>query len=96
MQKLKINLFGELWTLKKVVLNPMEQEYFEQIASRLNLPLYQALLDPFFYFHLKLTLIPSLDKLPCNQLLLDTYILLIIPGLLLFCNTCSVIVLYNL
>jgi hypothetical protein len=63
MQKLKINLFGELWTLKKVVLNPMEQEYFEQIASRLNLPLYQALLDPFFYFHLKLSTIPSLDKL---------------------------------
>lgn len=68
MQKLKINLFGELWTLKKVVLNPMEQEYFEQIASRLNLPLYQALLDPFFYFHLKLTLIPSLDKLPCKKI----------------------------
>lgn len=63
MEKLKINLFGELWTLKKVVLNPMEQEYFEQIASRINLPLYQALLDPFFYFHLKLNTIPSLDKL---------------------------------
>lgn len=50
MQKLKINLFGELWTLKKVVLNPIEQEYFKQIASRLNLSLYQALLDLFFTF----------------------------------------------
>jgi hypothetical protein len=63
MQKLKINLFGELWTLKKVVLNPMEHEYFEQIASRLKLPLHKALLDPFFYFHLKLNSIPGLDKL---------------------------------
>ena len=69
MQKLKINLFGELWTLKKVVLNPMKQEYFEQIASRLNLPLYQALLDPFFYFHLKLNTIPSLDKLPGEMII---------------------------
>jgi hypothetical protein len=67
MQKLKINLFGELWTLKKVVLNPIEQEYFEQIASRLKLPLHEALLDPFFYFHLKLTSIQTLDKLPCEE-----------------------------
>jgi hypothetical protein len=67
MQKLKINLFGELWTLKKVVLNPIEQEYFEQIASRLKLPLHEALLDPFFYFHLKLTNIVTLNNLPCEE-----------------------------
>ena len=68
MQSLKINLFGEQWTLNKVILNPIEQEYFDNIASRLKLPLYKALLDPFFYHHLKLALIPSLDKLPCEKI----------------------------
>lgn len=67
MDKLKINLFGEQWTLKKVVLNPMELEYFNNIALRLKLPLHLALLDPFFYFHLKLSSIPSVDKLPSKK-----------------------------
>jgi hypothetical protein len=66
-KKLKINLFGEWWVLMKVVLNPIEQEYFTQIANRLQLPLHQALLDPFFYYHLRLNSIPSLDKLPCKK-----------------------------
>jgi hypothetical protein len=66
-QKLKINLFGEWWVLMKVEFNPTEQEYFTQIANRLQLPLYQALLDPFFYYHLRLNSIPSLDKLPCKK-----------------------------
>jgi hypothetical protein len=66
-QKLKINLFGEWWVLMKVELNPIEQEYFTQIANRLQLPLHQALLDPFFYYHLRLNSIPSLDKLPCKK-----------------------------
>jgi hypothetical protein len=68
LQKLKINLFGELWNLKKVLLNPFEQEYFENIASRLKLPLHQALLDPFFYHHLRLNSIPSRDKIPSNEI----------------------------
>lgn len=68
MQTLKINLFGEQWTLKKVILNTIEKEYFDNIASRLKLPLHKALLDPFFYHHLKLALIPSLDKLPCEKI----------------------------
>lgn len=67
-QKLKINLFGEWWVLMKVELNPIEQEYFTQIANRLQLPLHQALLDPFFYYHLRLNSIPSLDKLPCKKM----------------------------
>jgi hypothetical protein len=66
-QKLRINLFGEWWVLMKVELNPIEQEYFTQIANRLQLPLYQALLDPFFYYYLRLKSIPSLDKLPCKK-----------------------------
>jgi hypothetical protein len=66
-QKLRINLFGEWWSLMKVKLNPVEQEYFTQIANRLQQPLHQALLDPFFYHYLRLTTIPSLDKLPCEK-----------------------------
>lgn len=67
MQKLKINLFGELWTLRKVVLNPMEQEYYETIASRMKQPLHLAVLDPFFYYHLKLNSVDSLEKIPCEM-----------------------------
>lgn len=67
MQKLKINLFGELWTLKKVALNSMEHEYYELIAARLKQPLHKALLDPFFYHHLKLNAVDSLEKLPCEN-----------------------------
>jgi hypothetical protein len=67
MKKLRINVFGELFTLKRVVLNPMEQDYYELIAARLKQPLHLAVLDPFFYYHLKLNSIPSLDKLPCKN-----------------------------
>lgn len=65
--KLKINLFGELWTLKEVVLNSIEKEYYSNIATRLKLTLHEALLDPFFYHHLKLTSVTSLDKLSCKE-----------------------------
>lgn len=67
LQKLKINVFGELFTLKRVVLNPMEQDYYELIAARINQPLHQAVLDPFFYFYLKLNAVDCLDKLPCEE-----------------------------
>jgi hypothetical protein len=67
LQKLKINLFGEVLTIKRVVLNPIEQEYYELIAARIKQPLHQALLDPFFYYHLKLNSIDSLEKLPCEE-----------------------------
>ena len=67
MEKLRINVFGELFTLKRVVLNQMEQDYYELIAARLKQPLHLAVLDPFFYYHLKLNSIPSLDKLPCEN-----------------------------
>ena len=66
-QKIKINFFGEWWSLRSVKLNPIEQEYFSQIANRLQQPLHQALLDPFFYHYLRLTTIPCLDKLPCEK-----------------------------
>lgn len=67
MQTLKLNLFGELFTLKRVVLNQMEQEYYELIAARMKQPLHRAVLDPFFYYHLKLNSVDSLEKLPCEK-----------------------------
>lgn len=54
LQKLKINVFGELWTLKKIALSLNELEYYSSIASGMNLPLHKALIDPFFYPKLKL------------------------------------------
>ncbi|MFZ4679351.1 MAG: hypothetical protein ACOYLP_04205 [Flavobacterium sp.] len=45
----------------------MEQEYYELIAGRLKQPLHQAVLDPFFYYHLKLNSVDSLEKLPCEK-----------------------------
>ena len=67
MEKLRINVFGELFTLKKVLLNQMEQEYYELIATRINQLLHQAVLDPFFYYQLKLNSVDSLEKLPCEK-----------------------------
>jgi len=67
LQKLKIDLFGEVITIKRVVLNSIEQDYYDSIATGLKLPLHQAILDPFFYFHLKLKTVDSLEKLPCEE-----------------------------
>jgi len=74
MQKLKINFFGELFSKKKVVLNAMEQEYYELIAARIKQPLHRALLDPFFYYYLRLNAVDSIEKLPSETVsgLLDT------------------------
>lgn len=53
-KKLIINVFGELWTLKKVDLSPIELDYYGSIATGMNSPLHEALIDPFFYPKLKL------------------------------------------
>jgi hypothetical protein len=57
--KLKINLFGEGWSLRKIELEPIQKEYFEQIAKRKHQPLHQAIIDPFFYPKLLLSNIQS-------------------------------------
>lgn len=54
LQKLKVNVFGELWTLKRVQLTPIENEYYGNIAQATKQPLHQALIDPFFYPKLRL------------------------------------------
>lgn len=78
-KKLKINVFGELWTLKKVDLSPIELDYYGSIATGMNLPLHKALIDPFFYpklklentqsfFDLKGTLISGITNHSSNQI----------------------------
>lgn len=49
MQKLKINLFGEFWSLRKVLLLPEQKEKYQNVSNKLKLPLHQSLIDPFFY-----------------------------------------------
>lgn len=67
-KKLKINIFGELWTLKKVLLTPIEMEYYCSIASGMNQPLHKALLDPFFYPKLRLESTTSFLDLKGNAI----------------------------
>ncbi|WP_366186476.1 hypothetical protein [Flavobacterium ovatum] len=57
--KLKINLYGDGWSLKKIELESIQKEYFEQIAKRTNQTLHQAIIDPFFYPKLLLSNIQS-------------------------------------
>lgn len=54
MEKLRINVFGQLLTIKQIALTDIEFEYYSNTASRINKPLHQALLDPFFYPKLRL------------------------------------------
>jgi hypothetical protein len=53
--KLKINLFGESQTFKRVSLDPIQKIEYETIAQLMKQPLHQALIDPYFYFLLKKT-----------------------------------------
>ena len=72
--KLKINLFGEGWSLRKIELEPIQKEYIEQIAKRTNQTLHNALIDPFFYPKLLLSNVQSHYDLKAITLfgLLDT------------------------
>jgi hypothetical protein len=74
MQKLKINLHGESWTLKKFECS--DEDFIEclKVASKMKLPLIKAVLDPFFYYYLKIPTIRSVEHLPGKKWsgLLDT------------------------
>lgn len=73
-KKLKINLYGESWTLKKFECSSTELSLCLDIAEQMKLNIEEALLSPFFYYNLKLTSIPSLEYLPGKKIigLLDT------------------------
>ena len=64
MHQLKINLHGESWTLKKFECS--EEDFSEclKVAAKMERSLTQALLDPFFYYYLKIPSIPSVEHLP--------------------------------
>jgi hypothetical protein len=64
MPKLKINFHGESWTLKKFECNDYEIKECLKVAARMKLPLAKALLDPFFYYYLKIPAIASTEHLP--------------------------------
>lgn len=74
MQTLKINLHGESWTLKKFECSDEDLKECLKVAARMKCPLSQALLDPFFYYYLKIPTIPSVEHLPGKKWagLLDT------------------------
>lgn len=64
MHKLKINFHGESWTLKKFECNDDDFKECLIVAARMKLPLSKALLDPFFYYYLKIPAIASTEHLP--------------------------------
>jgi hypothetical protein len=64
MHKLKINFHGESWTLKKFECSKYELDACLATADKMKLPLEKALLDPFFYYYLKIPTIASTEHLP--------------------------------
>ncbi len=64
----KINLHGESWTLKKFECN--EEDFSEclKVAAIMKLSLKDALLNPFFYYNLRLPKVPSLENLPGKKI----------------------------
>lgn len=67
LNKLKINLFGENRVLKRILLSEEEIDQFTKVAHKLELPLCQALVDPFFYHLLKNPKLSSLEDLKCEH-----------------------------
>lgn len=61
--KLKINLFGEGWKLKQLVLSDIQLQTFEETATRMKQPLAAVIKDPFFYHYLKNKKIQTIDDL---------------------------------
>lgn len=64
MPKLKINFHGESWTLKKFECNDFDLKECLKVAARMKLSLEKALLDPFFYYYLKIPAIASTEHIP--------------------------------
>jgi hypothetical protein len=64
MPTLKINFHGESWTLKKFECSEHEMNVCMATADKMKLSLEKALLDPFFYYYLKIPAIASTEHLP--------------------------------
>jgi hypothetical protein len=63
MPKLKVNLHGEIWSLKRIVLEEHQKMAWTTIAEKLKKPLHLALVDPFFYHYLNDRKIKSADSI---------------------------------
>ena len=61
--KLKINLFGERWTLKKVILSMPEKVLLDSYCKKINVSEHQAVIDPFFYHFANNDSLKSIDDL---------------------------------
>ena len=61
--KLKINLFGERWTLKKVILSMPEKVLLDSYCKKFNVSEHQAVIDPFFYHFVNDDALKSIDDL---------------------------------
>jgi hypothetical protein len=68
MQNLKINLHGESWTLKKFECSADDLNQCLKVAARMKVPLVETVLDPFFYYNLKIHSIPSVEHLPGSKI----------------------------
>lgn len=54
MTKIKLQFVGTFIYYKEIELDSMEQNYFDSIAKGIGLSLNEALIDPFFYYKLRL------------------------------------------
>lgn len=68
MQTLKINFHGESWTIKKFECSEEDLDECLNVAAKMKLTLKEALLNPFFYYNLRLPKIPSLENLPGKKI----------------------------
>ncbi len=66
--KLKINLFGEAWSLKRLFLENEKETHWLKIAEKLRKPLHEAIIDPFFYHFLNDNKIKSIDDIEGLQI----------------------------
>ena len=64
MHLLKINHHGESWTLKKFECSEVDLNECLKVAAKMKVPLVKAVLDPFFYYYLKIPTIQSVEHLP--------------------------------
>jgi hypothetical protein len=61
--KLKINLFGEAWILKRISISNEQKIQWEKIALKMNQSLCKAIIDPYFYYLLNEDTIQSMNDL---------------------------------
>ncbi|WP_367752491.1 hypothetical protein [Flavobacterium sp. WC2430] len=61
--KLKINLFGEAWILKRISISNEQKNHWEKIALKMNQSLCKAIIDPYFYYLLNEGAIESMNDL---------------------------------